>query len=379
MSLSVELRSATLANKGGELLLCAVLQHFIKAFPDARIAVSPSAGSYIGRSRYGVFQKWRSYGRWSQLAKPLMTDAFCLKYGILKESVIDVMLDISGFAYGDQWGAQNARELERQMVRWARPGKVAVLLPQSLGPFQDRGVRDACRDAFAGVNAVYARDRLSLAYAEGLGLGATRLDCCPDITVLVDGRPGGDFDPAMEWACIVPNVQMIRMRPGFSKEEYLQFLCQCVRNLQDRGVKVFLLVHEEGPDEGLAKEVNSRLGCELPIHGPHDALSLKWMIGRCRLVIGSRFHALVSALSQSVPALATSWSHKYQSLFEEFGCPDCVVKADCGPEILSEKIGMLLDENTRATMCRHLSHAAWTQRKQVEVMWEHVDDLIRNR
>jgi colanic acid/amylovoran biosynthesis protein len=42
------------------------------------------------------------------------------------------------------------------------------------------------------------------------------------------------------------------------------------------------------------------------------------VIGRCDYLVGSRFHALVFALSQAVPCTALGWSHKYGELMGLF-------------------------------------------------------------
>ncbi len=43
------------------------------------------------------------------------------------------------------------------------------------------------------------------------------------------------------------------------------------------------------------------------------------------MLIASRFHSLVFALSEGVPVLALGWSHKYQELLRPFGLENFVV------------------------------------------------------
>jgi colanic acid/amylovoran biosynthesis protein len=57
---------------------------------------------------------------------------------------------------------------------------------------------------------------------------------------------------------------------------------------------------------------------------PLSAESTKALIGRFEFLIGSRFHSLVFGLSQGIPALAISWSHKYRELFAQFEMEDYV-------------------------------------------------------
>ena len=52
---------------------------------------------------------------------------------------------------------------------------------------------------------------------------------------------------------------------------------------------------------------------------------LKALISTAYLCVTSRFHGVASALNSCVPCLATSWSHKYEELFRDYGMTDCVL------------------------------------------------------
>jgi colanic acid/amylovoran biosynthesis protein len=48
-----------------------------------------------------------------------------------------------------------------------------------------------------------------------------------------------------------------------------------------------------------------------------SAAEVKSVIGDCDLLVGSRYHALIAALSQGIPVAAIGWSHKYEELLKE--------------------------------------------------------------
>lgn len=49
------------------------------------------------------------------------------------------------------------------------------------------------------------------------------------------------------------------------------------------------------------------------------AEEIRARIGQCEMLVASRFHAMVFALSEQVPVMLVGWSHKYQEVMEQFG------------------------------------------------------------
>lgn len=100
--------------------------------------------------------------------------------------------------------------------------------------------------------------------------------------------------------------------------------------MQDRGrhYTVLFLPHEVSLADTGSKD--DRLLCALIEAAVGDdraramlqrvsAAEMKAVIGKTTCVIGSRFHALVAGLSQGIPCMALSWSHKYRELLKPFG------------------------------------------------------------
>ena len=58
------------------------------------------------------------------------------KWGIVFEADIDLVLDASGFAYGDQWGVINLINTSNEILRLKNRGAKYIFLPQALGPFE---------------------------------------------------------------------------------------------------------------------------------------------------------------------------------------------------------------------------------------------------
>ena len=98
---------------------------------------------------------------------------------------------------------------------------------------------------------------------------------------------------------------------------------------------------------------------------------LKKIIGESHLLVGSRFHALVSALSQAVPAVGTSWSHKYEMLFEDYNCSDYLVDLE---KNMKEVVQAALKNHDLIT--QELAVRGLKLCKDSEKMWYEVDNVI---
>ena len=169
---------------------------------------------------------------------------------------------------------------------------------------------------------------------------------------------------------MIPNARMLDRTGEDVAERYVAFLLMALGLLREAGLDPVLMLHETN-DAGLAAEIARRAGGGLGIVDP-PALEAKAILGACRVVLSSRFHALIGALSQGVPTVGTSWSHKYDRLFEEYGCPEMLLSPLADEATLRDRLGRALREPSRGALRLTLAHAAARQSAKVEAMW---DDL----
>jgi hypothetical protein len=374
----VELRPGPLSNKGGELMLVAMVRELGS---DFRLAAEPWIGSYERRASLGLYQKvgfrrrFDSAARLASLLPRRLRDGF----GLVTESDVSAVLDASGFAYGDQHGPDRARRMAGRAARLKKQGKKVVLMPQALGPFEDQRVATQARRLFGLADLVYARDEESEGHARRLLGDAPNLRRAPDFTIPLAGELPPSFDAGGRYACLVPNWRMQQSTAAAIGASYVPFLDACVRLLEARGLRVLVVIHEAAGDREVAHQLASAVGHELHIVDEPDPLKLKGILGHSWLVVGSRFHALVGALSSAVPAIGTGWSHKYEALFADFGCPELLLSPDTTTADLEQTIDGVLDPQTRQSLSARLAEHATRLGAQVNEMWRDVRGVLAAR
>ena len=108
--------------------------------------------------------------------------------------------------------------------------------------------------------------------------------------------------------------------------------------MKDEGVLVLLVPHvlapsrtvEDDPNacwqlyEKLSEKYSGRI---FLTKGNYNHNNIKYIIGLCDFFIGSRMHACIAALSQSIPAVGIAYSKKFHGVFESVGLGDCVADA----------------------------------------------------
>lgn len=363
-------------NKGAELMAVAVLEHF-RARPNApEFAVPAQFGAYPDRAQYGLWTLLEEHrlGR-ARLLASLAHRSFRRKYGLVAESDITAVVDASGFAFGDQHGLRPTLEMAAKCRRWKRQGKKIVLLPQAFGPFSSPEIRTACRQMVDHCDLVFAREQTSYRHLAEVAGKRPEIRVAPDFTTVVSGRLPEHFRPAENVAFIVPNQRMLDKTDGRTREHYIPSLSRAIEVSAAGGLQPVVLLHAP-EDAPLATRLAETTRTPFDVLTVTSPVALKGILGTGRLVVGSRFHALVGALSQGVPALALGWSHKYQELLRDFDCPECMFSVDDLAD-LPTRIAALADGPARADLIQRLQRAADRHRTATQSMWQAVDAVLQ--
>jgi len=376
----IEARGTGFVNKGAELMLHAILQKVGDAFPDACFAMAPSSNQdYAKRARLGLYHKvwFRRYGvplDWMIPSK--RRQRYRRRYGLVLDNDVDVVLDASGFAYSDQLGKDNSIDMASYVKTWKKRGTKIVLLPQAMGPFTSPNIRKAFAFVVYNADLVFPRDDVSYKHVTDLVGEWENVHKAPDFTNLIPGIMPPDPERFRGRFCLIPNYRMIDKTSDGQSTLYPFFCAECIKYLVGFGHRPFILIHEGDQDLRFAEKIVRESDEEIEIIKETDALRIKGILGLCTGVISSRYHGLVSALSQGVPALATGWSHKYKMLFKEYGIPDCCLSVSIEPEALNEQIQRITNDNSRKEIIAKITKASAMHKEQTEVMWQKVFSVI---
>jgi polysaccharide pyruvyl transferase WcaK-like protein len=372
--LVVEFNGTNTRNRGAELMAMAITQRLRSTIPDVTLVASPNFGAFEARARHQLYTTWEFPGRirtkgYLRFAPLAVKRAM----GLIDPGKVDVVLDASGFAFSDQCG-EAAEHLLRRMTSRARQHQPLILLPQAFGPFKKPSRHRTWQRLFDRATLIFSRDSESFQAVQQF-CHDERLKSCPDFTSYVRPAIVDDMELPPIFSAIVPNMRMIDKTEH--RDSYLNFLRIAVVRLRELQLNPVYVLHDADEDRKVCELVR-KSGVDIPIIEHTDPAVLKAIIGRARLVVGSRFHALVSALSLGVPCIGTGWSHKYPELFSSFQCSEflCSDLSDHGK--LNSLLQTLSNSEQYRSICGSLKESSVTQSCQVEAMWAQVESVILN-
>lgn len=375
-----EIRKAGFANKGAAMMLIEATRQLREHYPGALIAVQPDSSlPFEPRARLGLWHRAEFRRLGVDLASLLdrAPQRWRRRYGFVTEREIDVVIDAAGLAYSDQWGARPTIDLAARAARWKAAGKKLILLPQAFGPFSGDAIRAAIRTVADNADLIFVRDVYSYEHLTEVTGERPTIRMGPDFTTLLEPAAGAQPPPGAGATAVVPNIRMVDKTDEAESRSYQGFLEGSVRRLQDAGVKPFFLVHEtEGGDQRIADAINARLDIPVATVVADDPLAAKGIIGACSGLLGSRYHALISALSQEVPAVATGWSHKYRALFEDYECPESLTPVTLDGAELDRALRPLTDAGERSALAARLKAPAARIKRAVRLVWQQVFEVI---
>lgn len=293
------------------------------------------------------------------------------------ESEVDAVFDVSGFVFGDQWVDLDLTKRARYFEYWSGRGVPVYLLPQAFGPFEHTaGAGQRVLDAAA---MTFARDTKSLEHIRSItDTWDDRVRLAPDFTVLVNAeKPRSAAALSVAGAVpIVPNWNVAK-RDGANGSRYLESLQATVGYLTEKGIPFFGLCHEGEGDRKLLEQL-AMTQPELRIITGLNGLEAKWLIGQAPFIVAARFHAIVSALSQGVPAVMHGWSHKYSELASDYAASELLVEPSDVAANLTV-LARLVEPQSLAGISKRIKGRAEVEKRRAAEMWQAIGADFRLR
>lgn len=367
----VEIHGTGVHNRGAELMAIAISEKIKSIYPNAKIVVPCTFGSLSDIKNYGFYTSRTIESKRAKCLNSLFLSF--ISGNTINVKDVDIVLDASGFAFSDQWGHGPARKLFNKMNTSSRKNQSLILLPQALGSFKNKEVRSWVEKLFSRSTITFARDKQSLSYCSEI-LENKKLFRCPDFTINIKPLEKTSIHLPENFVSIVPNARMLDKLDH--SQNYIEFLKKSVDFILANGMNPVFVIHDLHEDRNMVNLLGDKYS-NIPIVQDNDPRVLKWILGKSQFVIGSRFHALVSSLSQGVPCIGAGWSHKYPELFEDFDNSDGLISDLADIDTLQKQISILSDENQRMLRSQKIYSASNLLKSQVNEMWVAVIDQIK--
>ncbi len=367
---NILLRGAGFENKGAEAMLRTVQREVGRRVPGACFHVFvPSAeaqfaniSGLFSKSIYSIRQETlgpnlliKCCQALALLRNPDFRRAVRDSHGSAREIVkiksIDATIDISGYAYGDAWSAAPCKNTWVWLDYCRSYNKPYIFLPQAWGPFEKADIAGWTRKLCKNAALLFARDQESFNYLSSLfDKPSDDIRMAPDIVFRFQGAHpsvgasilrnlGYEFG-TRPLIGLVPNMRVYERTSDVGADnKYVQLLVRianyCIEKL---GASVLLSPNEIkvpgkiGQDDrflcGIIQSLINKNEYCFTIREYYPSEIIKSIVSHVDLLIASRFHSLVFALSSGIPVMALGWSHKYVELLRPFGLSDYVCSHD---------------------------------------------------
>jgi colanic acid/amylovoran biosynthesis protein len=373
--INLHIKGGDYNNFGDQLMLKTLIEQLKSINSESKLAVENHYCTYDVRSNLGLYllmwekQKMRFSGL---IADPIIK-RYSKPLGLIQRDQINAIVDISGFAYTDYWGPQNTINMANYAEKQNKRGAKIVLMPQAYGPFESTEIQENFLRLAAYTSIIYTRDKVSYNAIKNIGVDTDKVKIAPDITTISPMQVPDWCKSFSHYVCIIPNRRMFEQNTT-TKSNYLNVLGSAAKLIQEKGLKPLFLVFEK-QDFDLVRQIKETTNAQIYISNTTDPVIIKGIISKAKLVIGSRYHSLVSALSQSVPSIGTSWAHKYEQLFSDYNMANYLIK-ELRIETLNDFVNYLLETENNIKVRKLLSEAADNMINQTHKMFMKVFNEI---
>lgn len=215
-------------------------------------------------------------------------------------------------------------------------GKAPLMMPQSVGPLPRRLDRALVSWAFSKIRPFVVRDEFAREEAVNvMSRRAGGIEVCPDIAFA--GWPSSRYvGPGKTWKASVRRVGIVPMDWTWARtvdrdralDAYITKLAAVVRKLSHRGFELHLYGHSriaemDQDDIAVAQRIAERGGADANVHlnltGAGDVTELREHFRSVAVVVGTRLHSCIIAMSAGTPAIGLAYQPKSLGTFRLLG------------------------------------------------------------
>ncbi|MFD7007658.1 polysaccharide pyruvyl transferase family protein [Rhodococcus jostii] len=295
----------------------------------------------------GAEVSFRSYGgvndRNLRLGARSIAAALVGKNPALREWIakFDLVIDTgAGDSFADIYGVRRLAEMSALRCLMTKVGVPFVMGPQTIGPFERRLGRAIAARSLRGATAVIGRDSVSAKRAEQIYGG--RIILGSDVAFLIEQPEVG---PRHD---VVLNVSGLlwEKNPHVDYMFYRESIYRLANAVLAQGRSLALLAHVVGTSDSdsdlhAVEEVRQYLGNDVIVLQPENVDSARSMLAGAQVVVASRMHAALNALSTGVPAMAWAYSRKFGPLLGDIGWPHLIDLRTANSSIVDETMVFL--------------------------------------
>lgn len=328
-----------LFNKGAQAMTFTTASEIAKRYPDKKIILMSSRDYQRAeeeKEQY-KFAIIACPNLKTQLLSPILKMFSKTRKGVNGEFLriirqTDAIIDISGYALGSNWGSDKAISYIMRIVAGYINGIPVYLMPQSFGPFMFTGKKGKLADYLIKsflpkARAVMVREDDGLEWIRkkypkvhavktyDLVLQNKQIDL--DLVFAIPPKVK-KLEIPMGSVALIPNHKTITY--GGKEKTYSDYR-RFIDCLLDNGKTVFLIYHAV-EDHEICKDLKAMYFADntnvVVVNEELSCLDFDENVKKFDFIIGSRFHSIVHAYKNSVPAIVLGWAVKYKELMGIF-------------------------------------------------------------
>lgn len=255
-------------------------------------------------------------GRFTSLARERVTGRNGMQRWL---SNFDVIIDTrAGDSFADLYGLRRLMMMSAIAECASQAGTPVVLGPQTIGPFSSKRGRLVARHSLRRARLLLTRDSASAGYAKALGRYPDRTT-----TDVVFALPRPAVARTRD---VILNISGLlwNSNPHVDSRDYRAVIVDVVRRLRADGREIALLAHvldspSSDNDVPAVREFAAEHLPDAEILIPTGLEEVREFVASGHLVIASRMHACLNALSVGTPAIPLAYSRKFNPLLGDLG------------------------------------------------------------